>query len=89
MDTELNLSSSQCKVLILPPVCVSQRLIIPSSLPDTRNTPSDEKETDLTQPLCPEKAHIWLPVIELKIIMSPDVKPTAMVLFQYEIASGL
>ena len=88
---EIETECTQCvwpwKVLTTPPVCISQSLTVLSLLPDMRDLPFDEKVTDLAQPVCPERAVIWLPVIVLKMVIFPDLDPTAMVLFQYESAS--
>src|ERR1700679_2334544 len=72
-------------VLIAPPVCVSQSLMVLSLLPDTRSSPFVEKVRDQTDSLCPERTPAWLPVIAFRRTISPDDKPTARVLFQYEI----
>jgi hypothetical protein len=89
METDRTFSLWPRKVLIIPPVCISQSLMVLSSLPDARNTPSDEKVTDLTLSVWPERTPAWLPVTAFKITMSQEVRPTAMVSFQYEMASGL
>jgi hypothetical protein len=59
----VNISVWPEKVLIAPPVCISQSLTVLSSLPDTSDLPSDEKTTDSTSSVCPERIAVWLPVI--------------------------
>jgi len=49
IETEQMKSVWPWKVLIIPPVWTSQRLMVLSWLPDTSNLPSDEKVRDLTQ----------------------------------------
>ena len=80
METDQTRSEWPKKVLTIPPVCVSQSLTVLSKLPDTSEVPSDEKTTHLTYSVCPERTVDWLPVIELRTIMSPDSDPAAMLL---------
>ena len=89
METERTLSLWPEKVLIIPPVCRSQSLMVLSLLPDASNASFDEKATDLTMLLCPERIHVWLQVMAFMIRMFPDCRPTATVLLQYEAVDGL
>jgi len=40
---------------------------------------SSEKARDLTQPVCPERLAVWLPVVASMVMMSQDPRPTAIV----------
>src|SRR6266478_446768 len=83
METERSLSVWPRKVLITPPVWTSQSLRVRSSPPDTRDDPSEEKARDSTQPVCPERTAVWLPVIASRVVMQPDSKPIATMSFQH------
>jgi hypothetical protein len=89
METERTQVAWPLKVLTTPPVWVSQRLTVVSLLPDTRNVPSNENATDLTQSVCPERTDVQIPVIASRIMMSPDCKLTAMRSFQHARACGI
>ena len=84
METDQTLVVWPEKVFTTPPVCISQSLAVQSLLPDTSNLPSDEKVRQFTSSVCPERTAAWLPVIALRLIISPFLDPTTMVPFQYE-----
>jgi hypothetical protein len=63
-------------------------LTVLSSLPDTRNVPSDEKARDLTQSVCPERTDVEDSSDCIRIMMFTRLKPTAMRSFQYARAHG-
>ena len=88
METENTCALWPQNVLITPPVCTSQSFAVSSSLPDTNNIPSGEKVEHLTQSMCPEKIAVWLPVTASRIVISPECKQTATLLFQHETDSG-
>ena len=55
-----------------------------SLLPDTREVPSDEKVIQVTSCVCPERTAVWVPVIALRMRMSPGFDPIAMALLWYD-----
>ena len=75
METEKMTLAWPRRVLTIPPVWVSQSLMVPSLPPDTRNVSPDEKARDATYP---ERTDTWIPGIVSRMVMSPDLKPTAM-----------
>ena len=83
-SAEMETEKTQCvwpkKVLTTPPVCISQSLTVLSELPDTSEAPLEEKTTQFTLPVCPGRTADWLPVIALRIMISPGLDPTAMLL---------
>ena len=76
------------KVLMTPPVWMSQRMTVLSPLLDTRNVPSNEKARELTIPVWLESADVEIPVITSRIVIFPDLKPTATRSFQHARAHG-
>ena len=59
-----------------------------SQLPDTSDIPSGKKTRDVTRLVCPERTAILLPVTALRVMMSLEPKPTAIISFQHARACG-
>ena len=83
METDHTQSVCPWKVLTIPPVWISHRLMALSLLPDTRKAPSDEKVRASTESVCLERMDVQVPVVTSRILISPEVDPTATTLFQH------
>lgn len=57
------------KVLTIPPVWISQSLMVSSSLVDARNVPSSEKVRDVIPSICPERIEMVIPVIASRVMI--------------------